>query len=130
MVFDYYSTEEGALASFGCTPELRGLQEPPILVKKRGALSIQVREVESVTILDVDGGLFGESSLLLRDQVKELIEAKKRKIFLNLSDVTSIDNQGVGSLVSGYMLARQAGAQVKCTLNRYLIDMFNLIKLY
>ena len=93
-------------------------------------LRMSTRTLEGVTVVDCSGRLvFGEESASLRDTVKKLI-AQSPKIVLNLHDVTHIDSGGLGTLVSLYTTARNAGGSVKLArLSQRVGDLLQVTKL-
>ena len=65
------------------------------------ALKITEREENGISILSLDGRIvLGEESNALRERVKALLAAGKKKIVLNMSNVTYIDSAGLGTLVA------------------------------
>ena len=65
------------------------------------ALKITTREVDGVTVAALDGRIvLGEESNALREKVKSLVAAGKKKIVLNMDNVTFIDSAGLGTLVA------------------------------
>lgn len=77
-------------------------------------LVISSREVDSVTVLDLNGKIIlGDESSSLREQIRSLLDAGKTKILLNLERVSFIDSSGVGTLVSSYTSAKSRGGEVK-----------------
>ena len=76
-------------------------------------LKLTVRTVNDIVVVDCAGRIvFGEESADLRDTVKMVITQSKR-VVLNLSGVTYIDSGGLGTLVAGYISARNEGADMK-----------------
>ena len=96
------------------------------------ALSIASREVDGVTVLDLDGRItLGEGSVQLRDAIRDLIGKGQKSILLNLSEVNYIDSSGLGELVSAYTTARNQGAALKLLgLSKKVNDLLQLTKLY
>src|ERR1700740_106020 len=71
-------------------------------------------EVDGVTVLDIDGRIvLGEESNAFRERIKGLLAAGKKKIVLNLANVTYIDSSGLGTLVATFHSARSQGATMK-----------------
>ena len=67
------------------------------------ALTIASREVDGVTVLDLNGRItLGEGSVQLRDAIRDLISKGQKKILLNLGEVNYIDSSGLGEMVSAY----------------------------
>lgn len=77
-------------------------------------LKITSREVNTVTVLDLEGKLIlGEECNALRQQVKQLLAANKKKILLNLGNITFIDSTGVGTLVSAFTSTKAQEGELK-----------------
>ena len=93
-------------------------------------LRISTRTLHGVMIVDCSGRLvFGEESASLRDKVKKLL-AQSTKLVLNLHDVSQVDSGGLGTLVSLYTSARNAGGTLKlASLNQRVGDLLQITKL-
>ncbi len=73
-----------------------------------------VRQVEDVTIVDLDGDLVvGDGDEVLRGLVDDLLAAGRRKILLNLTRVSRMDSSGIGELVAGWKTAKHLGASIR-----------------
>jgi len=96
------------------------------------ALTIASREVDGVTVLDLNGRItLGEGSVQLREAVRDLISKGSKNILLNMSDVNYIDSSGLGELVSAFTTAKNQGAAVKLlSLTKKVKDVLQLTKLY
>ena len=81
-------------------------------------------------VVDCSGRLvFGEESASLRDLVKKLL-AQTPNIVMNLREVNHIDSGGLGTLVSLYTTARNAGGAVKlASLSQRVGDLLQVTKL-
>ena len=78
------------------------------------ALRMTDRDVNGVTVLEIEGRIvLGEESNSFREKVKSLLAAGKKKIVLNLSNVSYIDSAGLGTLVATFHSARSQGAVLK-----------------
>lgn len=78
------------------------------------ALKISKRNVDQVTILDTAGKLtIGEGDIVLRNSIHESLDAGVRNLLLNLASVSTIDESGIGELVSAYVTARNRGGNLK-----------------
>ncbi len=78
------------------------------------ALRITNREVDGVTVVELDGRIvLGEESNSLRETVKSLLANNQHKIVLDMRNVTYIDSAGLGTLVASYQSARNQGATLK-----------------
>ena len=96
------------------------------------ALTIASREVDGVTVLDLNGRItLGEGSVQLRDAIRDLISKGQTRVLLNLADVNYIDSSGLGELVSAYTTAKNQGATLKLLkLTKKVHDLLQLTKLY
>jgi anti-sigma B factor antagonist len=80
------------------------------------ALRMTDRQVSGVDVLDIEGRIvLGEESNAFREKVKGLLAAGKKKIILNLAQVSYIDSAGLGTLVATFHSARSQGAMLKLT---------------
>jgi anti-sigma B factor antagonist len=95
-------------------------------------LKIDAREVAHITILDIHGRIvLGDEIGDLRDAVRALVAAGKKKIILNLAGVDYIDSSGVGELVGSFTTVRNAGGELKLlNLTQKVHDVLYVTKLY
>ena len=93
-------------------------------------LRMSTRTLEGALVVDCSGRLvFGEESASLRDMVKKLV-VQNPKLVLNLQEVSYIDSGGLGTLVSLYTTARNAGGAVKLArLSQRISDLLQVTKL-
>jgi anti-sigma B factor antagonist len=95
-------------------------------------LKIGIRALsDGIIIVDCAGRLvFGEETAALRDQVKGLISEGRRRIVMNLAEVSYIDSGGLGTLVSLYTTAHNAGTAIKLArLTQKVGDLLQVTKL-
>jgi len=86
--------------------------------------------MDGILIVDCAGRIvFGEESAILRDTVRKLITENNRLV-LNLGGITYIDSGGLGTLVSLYTTAHNAGGSVKlANLTQRVGDLLQVTKL-
>jgi anti-sigma B factor antagonist len=94
-------------------------------------LSIKDRQVGGVTVLDLDGKItIGEGSVLLREAVRKLLDEGKKKLLLNLGEVSYVDSSGIGELVSSYTTTNNNGGQLKLlNQTKKIHDLLTITKL-
>jgi anti-sigma B factor antagonist len=94
-------------------------------------MQISGRQVGSVTILDVSGGIvLGEGYVILREIVRDLAEKGAKAIVLKLGEVHYIDSSGVGELVKAHTTIRNQGGQLKlANLNKRVHDLLEMTRL-
>ena len=74
-------------------------------------LNISNKQVGDVSLVALRGRIIlGEGSSALRERVKVLVSEGKRKIVLNMTNVTYIDSAGLGALVAAHVSAKKEGA--------------------
>lgn len=77
-------------------------------------LDVKERRAGDVTILDMKGEVrIGEGSIALRDAIRNLTAAGKKKILLNLAGVSYIDSSGIGELIANYTTVSRQDGQLK-----------------
>jgi len=96
------------------------------------SMKATVRQVDSVTVVDVSGRItLGEACKLLREVIREQLGKGNKSILLNLADVTYIDSSGIGELVSAYTAVSNQGGQLKLlNLTKKVHDLLQITKLY
>jgi anti-sigma B factor antagonist len=95
------------------------------------ALKMSQREVDGVTVVALDGRIvLGEESNALREKIKSLVADGKKKIVLNMDNVTFIDSAGLGTLVAAHHSAKAQGAILKlCHLGTKFQEVLQITKL-
>lgn len=77
------------------------------------ALKMTDREVDGVTVITLQGRIvFGEETNSLREKVKSMLDAGKKKLVLNIGGVSFIDSSGLGTLVGLRQSANAQGASL------------------
>ena len=94
-------------------------------------LTIKERQAGDVTILDLSGKItIGEGSVQLREAVRKLLDEGKKKILLNLGDVSYVDSSGIGELVSSFTTTNNQGGRLKLlSLTKKIHDLLQITKL-
>src|SRR4051812_35613706 len=95
------------------------------------ALKINNHEVNGVSVVVLEGRIvLGEETVTLREKVKDLLDAGKKKIVLDLKNVTMIDSSGLGSLVTAHTSAKSAGAMLRlCNLGSRTNELLQMTRL-
>jgi len=96
------------------------------------SLKAAVRRVGDVAVIDLSGRLtLGEGSGLVRNTIKEQVNAGSRNILVNLKDVTYIDSAGLGELVGAYATVTNMGGAIKLLHPQHKVhDLLQVTKLY
>jgi anti-sigma B factor antagonist len=78
------------------------------------SLKITERVVDGVTVLQLDGRIvLGDETNEFREKIKTLLAEGRKKILLNLDNITLIDSTGLGTLVSAHHSASARGAYLR-----------------
>jgi anti-sigma B factor antagonist len=93
------------------------------------SVKLTTRQVGEVTVVDAVGRItLGEGASTFRDT---LAGGGKKKLLLNLGEVSYIDSSGIGEMVSGFTTVTNAGGQVKLlNLTKRVKDLLQITKLY
>ena len=94
-------------------------------------MTIDTRTEDGITILDIHGKItIGEGSAEIRNQVRDLLQADRKNIVLNLGDVSYVDSSGIGELVSSYTTVSNQGGNLKLLhLTKKLKELLAITKL-
>lgn len=94
------------------------------------SLKLSARMINGVKIIDCNGRIvFGEEAGQLRDTIKKDL-AENSRIVLNLANVNYIDSGGIGTMVSLFTSARNAGGDIKLLhLTKRVGDLLQITKL-
>jgi anti-sigma B factor antagonist len=95
------------------------------------ALKMTNREVDGVSVVALDGRIvLGEESNALREKVKSMIAEGKKKIVLNMDNITFIDSAGLGTLVAAHHSVKSQGASMRlCHLGSKFQEVLQITKL-
>ena len=95
------------------------------------ALKVTTRETDGVAVLALDGRIvLGEETNKLRESVKNLVSQGKKKIVLDVKNVTMIDSSGLGALVAAYSSAKSGGASLRLSnLGAHFNQLLQITKL-
>ena len=94
-------------------------------------LTINQRETQGVAVLDLAGRItLGEECNALRETLKGLLAAGRKKILLNLKEVNRVDSSGIGILVEAVILAAKDDAALKlASLDRVVYNVLRTHRL-
>jgi len=95
-------------------------------------LQATYRDAGAVTVLDLSGRItLGEGSALLRTTIRELLDAQRFRILVDLGDINYIDSSGIGELVSAFTTVKNRGGELKLLhLTKKVHDLLQITKLY
>jgi len=93
-------------------------------------MDIKKRQLNDVTVLDLDGRFVLGADRQFGHLVDANIEAGGRKLIVNLAKVKYMDSSGLGELIAGHRAMQQANGHIKLLhLNERLIDLMVNTKL-
>ncbi len=74
------------------------------------ALNVTRREQEGISIIQLSGRLiFGPEDILLNDEIRHAIAARRLRLVIDLAEVDKIDSAGLGTLLYARAELRRAG---------------------
>ncbi len=94
-------------------------------------MTFHTRESNGITVVDLKGMItFGAGATSLRELVRDLLAKGKKKILLNLAEITYIDSSGIGEMVHAYTSVTREGGELKLlNLTKNIHDQFEITKL-
>ena len=95
------------------------------------SVKVTIQEVEGVSVVGLNGRIvLGEESGALREAVRDLLARGKKKVVLDMSNVTYIDSAGLGILVAAYVSAKTNGASIRlCALGQKFHEVLQITRL-
>jgi anti-sigma B factor antagonist len=92
------------------------------------ALKLTNRDVDEITIVALAGDVvLGEESRSLRDNMKTLLDQDRKKLVLDMSDLSFIDSSGLGALVAIHHSAKASGASLRlCCLGAKFKELLRI----
>jgi len=83
------------------------------------SLQISVRQCNDVTILDLRGkSTIDASEIELLSKLRALTDNGKRKLLLNLADLTQMDSTGISAIVESYLRLQRQDGELKLLVPR------------
>ena len=94
-------------------------------------MDIEERANGDVVVLDLKGRItLGDGDARLKDKINSLVNQGRKKIVLNLADVSYIDSSGLGGIVGSYTtVSRQGGTLKLANLTKKIHDLLAITKL-
>jgi len=77
------------------------------------AFTIQIRQADRVSLVDVSGRLTSFEGPAFRDSIQRLLQQGHRNIVLNLTALDYLDSSGVGELARNYLAVVKKGGAMK-----------------
>jgi anti-sigma B factor antagonist len=95
------------------------------------ALQIVEKEISGVTVVQLSGRVtLGDESNQLRTKIKAILAEGKKRLVMDLGNVSYIDSDGLGTLVAGYTSSQNQGAGMKlANLTKRFREQLNITKL-
>ncbi len=91
----------------------------------------RIYEKDGVTVLELKGTItLGSGDVGMRDHIKELLGQGKKRIVIDLGEVSFMDSTGLGELVAAYTSARHQQASLKLAqLTKKIKDLLAITQL-
>lgn len=95
-------------------------------------MKLEERQAGDVTVLTIDGEitLSAGGDVQLKDKIQSLLQQGRKKILLDLGNVSYVDSAGLGQLVQATVTASKNGGKLKLIhLTKRLNDLLVVTKL-
>ncbi len=77
-------------------------------------MKFSTKEIAGCTVIKLEGNVLGgPDAAELNNSLHKLVEAKKKKIVIDLSDVPFMNSSGLGMLIGSVTTMRNAGGDLK-----------------
>ena len=96
------------------------------------SLQLSERSVGDVVVIDLSGKItLGDGGdAMLKDKVRSLVQQGRKKMVLNLGEVSYIDSAGRGELVQAYATVGKSGGGLKLlNTTKRIKDLLSITKL-
>ena len=96
------------------------------------SLQLSERTIGDVVLIDLAGKItLGDGGdAMLKDKVRSLVQQGRKKIVLNLGDVSYIDSAGLGEMVQSYATVNKTGGGLKLlNTTKRIKDLLAITKL-
>src|SRR5579863_3088517 len=92
---------------------LWNLSCPSSFEERKMALKVTRRDQDGISILELKGRLtFGPEDILLNDEIRHAIAARRVQLVVDLAEVDKIDSAGLGTLLYARAELRRAGGSL------------------
>ena len=92
-------------------------------------MKVRVKEIGDVSVLEFSGRItIGEGDVLLREHVGELLGQDRKRILLNLEQISYMDSAGIGELVSCYNRVKEADGTLKLLPSDKVRDLLEITR--
>jgi len=95
-------------------------------------MHISERTVGDVVIVDVSGKVtLGDGGdVVLKDKMQSLVQQGRKKVLLNLAEVSYVDSAGLGEIVQSYATVMKNGGSLKLlNVTKRIKDLLSITKL-
>ncbi len=75
-------------------------------------MDIKIETVNNITILNVEGDIFAEDSMKLKDSLDKLFQSNKIKVILNLDKTNVISSVGLGVILAALIKFRKYSGDI------------------
>jgi len=77
-------------------------------------MKFSTKEMSGVTVIKLEGNMLGgPEASELNNTLHKLIESKKKKVVVDISEVSLMNSSGLGMLIGGVTTMRNAGGDLK-----------------
>ncbi len=94
-------------------------------------MKLTTRETGAVAVVTLDGTMLGgPDAAEINDTLHKLIDAKKKKVVIDLGSVSLMNSSGLGILIGGITTMRNAGGDLKlAAVSPKVMNLLTITKL-
>jgi anti-sigma B factor antagonist len=95
-------------------------------------MKFKSKEQKGVTVISLEGNVMGgPDATALNEKLHSLIDGKKIKVVVDLSNVDFINSSGLGLLIGGLTAMRKAGGELKLAgASKKIENLLEITKLH
>jgi len=94
-------------------------------------MKLTTRDIGAVAVVTLDGTMLGgPDAAEINDTLHKLIDAKRKKVVIDLGAVTLMNSSGLGILIGGVTTMRNAGGDLKlAAVSPKVMNLLTITKL-
>jgi anti-sigma B factor antagonist len=77
-------------------------------------MKLKTKEIKGVIVIELDGNVMGgPDATALNDYLHQLITENRKKVVIDLKEVSFVNSSGLGMLIGGLTTLRHSGGELK-----------------
>lgn len=94
-------------------------------------MKFSTKEQQGVTVIGLSGNVLGgPDANTLNDQLRTLLDQRRKQVVIDLGDVQFINSSGLGMLIGGMSTMRKGGGELKLArASKKILNLLEMTKL-